>query len=123
MLTPTDAELAILRALWTLDAATVRAVHEHLGRAGAYTTTLKTMQIMHEKGLVERDTRQRSHIYRAAVERDAVERTLVTELSDKVFGGSAARLALRALSLEPASAEDIDALRALIDRHDRGEKS
>jgi len=88
---PTDAQLAILNVLWSRGPSTVREVHEALPddvRRG-YTTTLKLMQIMAEKGLVERDESTRSHVYTAALERGRLQDTLVGELLDKAFGGGA----------------------------------
>ncbi len=114
--TPTDAELQILQVLWRLGPTTVRAVHEALASASAYTTTLKTMQIMAEKGLVSRDESQRSHVYTAAVGAEATERRLVGELVAKAFDGSAARLAMRALSSGRASREELAEVRSLLER-------
>ena len=102
---PTNAQLAILTVLWELGPATVRQVHEALPAAArrGYTTTLKLMQIMAERGLVERDESARSHVYSAAVERGRLQDTLVGDLLSKAFGGSAAKLAIRALSTTPTS--------------------
>ena len=115
---PTAAELRILDVLWG-GAATVRAVHEALGDAGAYTTTLKLLQIMHEKGLVERDEAGRAHVYRAVAPREATEAGLVRDLARRVFGGSSARLALRALADRSASEAEVAELSALLDRMER----
>lgn len=112
---PTDAELTILRVLWRAGPSTVRAVHDALGGGGAYTTTLKMLQIMHDKGLVRRDASQRSHVYEAALDEQEAERSLLTDLLDKAFGGSAARLAMHALSLRPASKDELAEIRALLD--------
>lgn len=115
---PTDAELAILGVLWSLGPATVREVHEALPakvRRG-YTTTLKLMQIMAEKGHLQRDESQRSHVYTAAAEEGEMQDTLVGDLLDKAFGGSAAKLAMRALAREPASPEELAEIRALLAR-------
>lgn len=117
-LMPSDGELAILRVLWSGGPATVRAVHDALERGGAYTTTLKQLQIMWDKGLVTRDDSQRSHVYGAAVKEDEVQGSLVTDLLRKAFDGSAARLAMRALSVERASDDEIAELRSLLDRLD-----
>ena len=119
--TPTDGELAILRVLWHRGPSTVRDVHETLhghGRA-AYTTTLKLMQIMHDKGLVSRDESTRSHVYRAIVSEEQAQQSIVTEAMTKGFGGSAAQMMMRALSVSKASKQEIDAIRELLDRYER----
>ena len=113
---PTDAELAILRVLWEHGPSTVRQVHEALSEARetGYTTTLKLMQIMAEKGLVTRDESQRTHVYDARLTRDATQRQLVNDLVDRAFGGSATTLVLQALSEHPASAEELAEIQKLI---------
>lgn len=114
---PTDGELAILRVLWDAGPSTVRAVNDVLAAHGqGYTTTLKLMQIMADKGLVTRDASRRSHVYTAAASREAVQGSLVGELMDKAFGGSAAALVARALSATPASADELAEIQALIER-------
>jgi predicted transcriptional regulator len=114
---PTDAELGILQVLWRRGPSTVREVMEALERERAvgYTTVLKLLQIMHEKGLVERDETQRSHRYSPAVAEHATERRLVGELIDRGFEGSTGRLVLRALAARQASAEELAEIRRLID--------
>ena len=114
---PTDAQLAILNVLWRIGPATVRQVHEGLPAAArrGYTTTLKLMQIMAEKGLVERDESRRSHVYTATSGEREMKDRLVDDLVQKAFGGSAAQLALRALSHRPASPSELDAIRKLLD--------
>lgn len=114
---PTDAQLAILAVLWRIGPATVRQVHEGLPEAvrRGYTTTLKLMQIMTEKGLVSRDASERSHVYRAAAAEGAMQDRLARDLVERAFEGSAAQLAMRALSLEPASREELEAVRNLLD--------
>ncbi|MFB1481134.1 BlaI/MecI/CopY family transcriptional regulator [Corallococcus sp. RDP092CA] len=112
---PTDAELAILRVLWDQGARTVREVHETLQDGSGYTTVLKTMQIMTEKGLVTRDESQRAHVYSARLPRESTQQQLVTDLMDRVFGGSPARLALQALSTKKTSPEELAELRQLLD--------
>lgn len=114
---PTDAELGILQVLWRRGQSTVREVKEELEaeRRVGYTTVLKLLQIMHEKGLVERDESQRSHRYSPAVAETATERRLVGDLIDRGFSGSAGRLVLRALSARKASAEELAEIRRLID--------
>lgn len=116
---PTDAELAILRVLWDRGPATVRQVHEVVAgaRETGYTTTLKLMQIMAEKGLVTRDERARTHIYAARVGQEQTQRQLVTDLLDRAFGGSAAALVQRALSTHRANDEELREIQALIERY------
>jgi predicted transcriptional regulator len=114
---PTDAELAILRILWERGPSTVRQVHEILGRErqAAYTTALKTLQIMTEKGLVERDERDRTHIYRARLSEETTQRQLVRDLLDRAFGGSSTKLVMQALATKRASAEELRDIRKAID--------
>jgi predicted transcriptional regulator len=124
-LQPTDAQLAILSILWADGPGTVRQVHEALpehARRG-YTTTLKLMQIMAEKGLVSRDERERSHVYSARVGEDETKGQLVGELMNKAFGGSAAQLVMRALSEQRASDEELAEIRALLARIEAGESA
>src|SRR3954454_3516719 len=103
---PTDAELSILRVLWQRGPSTVRQVHEQLAhdRQAAYTTALKLLQIMTEKALVERDERDRTHIYRARLSEEASQRQLVRDLLDRASAGSSASLVMQALSTRRASA-------------------
>jgi BlaI family penicillinase repressor len=112
---PTDGELAILRVLWSLGPSTVRQVAEALGRDTGYTTALKLLQIMTEKGLVLRDESERTHIYRAASTEDQTQRQLVTDLLDRAFGGSAATLVLQALATNKATPEELAEIRKLLD--------
>lgn len=114
---PSDFELAILRVLWRRRQATVREVHDDLQseRQQGYTTVLKSMQIMFEKGLVSRDESQRSHVYFPEVEEAATRSNLVQELADKAFGGSAVQLLLHALHHQRPKAKELDALQALIE--------
>ena len=117
---PTPAELAILRILWAHGASTVREVHERLSPPPAsYTTTLKQIQIMLEKGLVTRSERGRFHVYRARGSAESVQRHLVRDLVDRAFGGSAGRLVLQALSSQPASPEELREIRQLLDEQER----
>jgi len=113
---PTDAELAILQVLWDRGPSTVRQVFEALAdaRETGYTTTLKLMQIMAEKGLVSRDESARTHIYEARATRDLTQRRLVSDLLDRAFGGSAATLVMQALSAHPTSAEELRDIERLI---------
>ena len=115
---PTDAELAILSVLWERGPSTVREVHEALveRQATGYTTVLKLMQIMTEKGLVVRDERQRAHVYEARVNAQKTQRQLLADLADRAFGGSPARLVMQALSGRKASAEELGEIRSLLDR-------
>lgn len=113
---PTDAELAILQVLWNRGPSTVRQVFETLAdaRETGYTTTLKLMQIMAEKGLVVRDESARTHIYAAKASRDKTQQHLVTDLLDRAFGGSAATLVMQALSSHTTSAEELKDIERLI---------
>ena len=111
---PTDAELAILRVLWTRGPSTVRQVAEVMDRESGYTTVLKLLQIMTEKRLVVRDESARTHIYQAAYTQEQTERQLVTDLLDRLFDGSAAKLVLQALASNKASPEELDEIKKLI---------
>jgi BlaI family transcriptional regulator, penicillinase repressor len=117
---PTDAELAILRVLWARGPSTVRQVVGILGRDTGYTTILKLLQIMTEKGLVRRDVSARTHVYEAACSQDQTERQLVTDLMDRVFGGSATKLVLQALAATRASPEELAEIRRLLDKQRGG---
>jgi predicted transcriptional regulator len=121
---PTDAELAILRVLWSRGASTVRDVYDELNRNAptGYTTVLKLLQIMTEKGLVVRDETQRAHIYEARHSEQKTQRQLLLDLADRAFGGSAAKLVLQALSGRKTSAEELSAIRDLLDRLEGGAK-
>ncbi|MBE5322217.1 MULTISPECIES: BlaI/MecI/CopY family transcriptional regulator [Pedobacter] len=113
---PTEGEMEILQVLWQKGNATVREVHEALNKKDSgYTTTLKLMQILHEKGMVERDTNQKTHIYKALVSQDKTEKQLVNKMIDNVFNGSAARLVMQALGNHSASAEEIDEIKKYLD--------
>ncbi|QPH39293.1 BlaI/MecI/CopY family transcriptional regulator [Pedobacter endophyticus] len=113
---PTEGEMEILQVLWQKGQATVRDVHETLDKKDSgYTTTLKLMQIMHEKGMVERDTNQKTHIYKALVSQDKTEKQLVNKMIDNVFNGSAARLVMQALGNHSASADEIDEIKKYLD--------
>jgi BlaI family penicillinase repressor len=123
---PTDAELAILRILWSRGASTVRQVHEALSRErpAAYTTALKMLQIMTEKGLVRRDERERTHIYETRLTEEQTQRQLVRDLVDRAFGGSASKLVLQALATKRASADELAEIRKLIEaRRENGDGS
>lgn len=122
--TPTKAELAILRTLWAQGASTVRDVHDTLAahRDVAYTTTLKTLQVMTAKGLVLREERGTQHLYRAKHPERQMQRRLVRELLDRAFGGSPGQLVLQALASKRASKEELEEIRRLIARQEE-EKS
>ena len=115
---PTDAELEILNVLWDFGPNSVRFVNDKLNevREVGYTTTLKIMQIMTEKGLATRDTSTKKHTYQAAIARESTQHHLLNKLADMAFGGSAVQLAMRALDDHRATKEEIDALRALLDK-------
>lgn len=121
---PTDAELAILRTLWKRGPSTVRQVLESLNqdRETGYTTALKLLQIMTEKGLVERDETERTHVYQARLTQEQTQRQLVGDLLDKAFGGSASQLVLQALATKPASADELAQIRRLLDEMEGGEQ-
>jgi len=121
---PTDAELSILRVLWRQGEGTVRQVFEALSqeREVGYTTVLKLMQIMTEKGLVERDESERTHVYLARLTREQTQRQLVGDLLDKAFGGSASQLVSQALSAKPASAKELKLIRRLLDELEGGKR-
>src|SRR5262245_39473672 len=114
---PTDAELAILRVLWSRGGSTVRQVHDVLSRERptAYTTALKMLQIMTEKGLVRRDERDRTHVYYPKLSEDQTQRQLVRDLLDRAFGGSASKLVMQALAARRASAEELGEIRKLLE--------
>lgn len=114
---PTDAELALLRVLWDHGPSTVRQIHEVVSveRPTGYTTVLKLLQIMTEKGLVERDERARTHVYRARLSAAETQRQLVGHLVDRAFGGSAAALVMQALAARRASPEELAEIRRLLD--------
>lgn len=113
---PTTAELEILDLLWERGQATVREIHEILNerKPTVYTTVLKFMQIMHEKGLVERDDSSKAHVYRARQTQDETQKNLVSDLLEKAFRGSALRLVQHVLETKPASAEELSEIRKLI---------
>src|SRR5215510_3496398 len=119
---PTEAELAILRVLWARGPSTVREVAEAMGREGAYTTVLKLLQIMTDKGLVRRDESTRTHVYKATASEDQTKRQIVADLLDKVFEGSPAKLVMQALSTRTASPEEIEEIRKLLDTHRGGRR-
>ena len=111
---PTDAELAILRILWSRGPSTVRDVAAAMEREDAYTTVLKLLQIMTDKQLVLRDESARTHVYEAAHSEAAMQQHLVADLLDRAFAGSAATLVMRALSATKTSAKDLAEIRKLL---------
>ncbi|MFO0870834.1 MAG: BlaI/MecI/CopY family transcriptional regulator [Pirellulales bacterium] len=119
---PTDAELDILRILWERGPSTVREVHDVLNaqRPLAYTTVLKFMQIMFDKGLLLRDDSERSHIYRARHRQEQTQRQLVKDLLARAFGGSTEQLVLQALAARRASKEELAEIRRLLDEMEGG---
>jgi predicted transcriptional regulator len=121
---PTDAELEILNVLWGRGPSTVREVHEVLSRRKetAYTTVLKFLQIMAEKGLVGRDETERAHRYVARAGREQTQRQLLSHLMERAFEGSASKLVVQALSAKKASSDEVAEIREMLDAFERGEK-
>jgi len=119
---PTEAELGILNVLWTHGPSTVREVQTRLSatKEVGYTTALKLLQIMTDKGLVTRDESRRSHVYQAAYRQEVTQRQLVNDLLNRAFAGSAGKLVLQALSSERASAEELEEIRRLLDELEEG---
>jgi BlaI family penicillinase repressor len=115
-LKPTDAELALLRVLWTRGPSTVREVHDAMAasRSVAYTTTLKTLQVMTDKGLTLREDHRGQHLYRPRHAEAETLTRLVTDLLDRAFGGSTSKLVVQALNSRPASPEELREIRALL---------
>jgi len=113
---PTAAEIDILAVLWRLGPATVREVHEELGKDSGYTTTLKQMQLMTEKGLLTRSERFRSHVYEPGVPKEKTQKQIAGDLLKRAFDGSARSLMLGALSAKPASCEELADIRTMLNR-------
>ena len=115
---PTEAELAILAVLWRRGASTVREVYDEINRSRAigYTTVLKLMQIMHAKGLLNRDRTQRSHVYSPKPSEQHTQRQLVKDLLERAFGGSARKLVMSALSAGKTSPQELAEIRELLDQ-------
>ncbi len=113
---PTEGELEILRVIWSKGLASVREVHEELSKTKdvGYTTTLKLMQIMNEKGLVKRDKSSRAHFYTAAVSQEKTQKHLLGKLIDGLFGGSSAKLVIQALGSYKASDAEIEEIQQLL---------
>ena len=120
---PSDAEFGILTVLWRSGPSTVREVHEALAKDTGYTSTLKQMQLMNEKGLVRRSERYRSHLYEAAITREEAQARFAGDLMHRVFEGSARNLVLGALTAQRASAEDLDEIRRMFDKFEKRRKS
>ena len=118
---PTESELEILHILWARDACTVREVHDVLcvGENSGYTTALKLLQVMHAKGLVERDDAQRAHVYRAAVSKERTQKRFLLDIVQRVFDGSSSQLVLHALGSQRASREELRAIRSLLNKLDK----
>jgi len=118
MTKPTESELEILALLWELKEASVRQIHERLAETKdtGYTTTLKIMQIMHAKGMVNRDEQNRSHIYRPATNQKETQNSLLKNLVNTAFGGSAQNLVMQALGQENPSKEELEEIRAFLDQ-------
>lgn len=120
---PTDAELEVLQILWRDGACTVKTVNELLNekKETGYTTTLKIMQIMHEKGLVQRNENERSHIYTAVIKETDIQKVLVNKLLETAFSGSAAKLVMQALGNSQTSKEELKKIREYLNQIERGE--
>jgi predicted transcriptional regulator len=119
---PTNAELAILRVLWSRGPSTVREVAQVMDREDAYTTVLKQLQIMTEKRLVRRDESARTHVYEAAYSERQTQKQIVADLLARVFDGSAGKLVLQALASGKASPEELAEIRKLIDKQRGGRR-
>lgn len=115
---PTESELEILSLLWEMNEASVRQIHERLAETKdtGYTTTLKTMQIMHAKGMVTRDEKNRSHIYRPKTNQKETQNSLLKNLLSTAFGGSSKALVMQALGQDNPSKDEIDEIRAFLDQ-------
>jgi predicted transcriptional regulator len=118
---PTESELEILGILWERGASTVREVHEILeqSKEAGYTTTLKLMQIMHEKGLLKRDASARTHIYEANVSQERTQQQLLNKMIDTVFNGSATQLVMQALGHHRSSQEELDRIRQYLNEMEK----
>ena len=123
-LKPTDSELEILRILWKNGASTVKTVNEKLNekKETGYTTTLKMLQIMFEKNLVERNENERSHIYKAAIDQIEIQKVLLDKLLESAFSGSAANLVMQVLGNSQTSNEELKEIKNLLDKIERDRK-
>jgi len=121
---PTDAELAILRVLWNRGPSTVRQVQDELSKSKktGYTTVLKFMQIMVDKGLLRRDDSPYAHIYEARVPREQTQRSIVADIVDRVFEGSMSRLVMQALEAKHATSEELAEIRKVLKKYERGDQ-
>jgi BlaI family penicillinase repressor len=121
---PTDSELDILAVLWARGPATVRDVHEVIAKRKPtqYTTVLKTMQIMAEKGLLRRDESERAHVYEPCRSKEWTQRMLAGDLLHRAFGGSASSLVMGALSARKATSEEVKEIRKLLDEYEKGSR-
>lgn len=121
---PTEAELAILRVLWNRGPSTVRSVWEEVSpsQQTGYTTVLKLLQIMFEKGLVRRDASPRSHVYEASVSEEQTQRQVLGHLMERAFSGSASKLVMQALATKKATPDELAEIRRLLDKIERSGK-
>ena len=121
---PTDSELEILQVLWQNGASTVKAVNDKLNekRSIGYTTTLKLLQIMYEKGLVERDENERSHVYSSAIKQNEIQKVLLDKLLESAFSGSAASLVMQALGNSKTSKEELKKIREYLNKIEKGDE-
>ena len=117
---PTDAELGLLRVLWQRGPSTVRQIHDVVSQARptGYTTVLKLLQIMTEKGLVRRDETDRTHVYEVCSSEEQTQRQLVRDLLERAFGGSSTRLVMQALAAKRATPEELAEIRRLLEDHE-----
>ena len=115
---PTEGELELLGVLWRRGTSTVRDIHEEVTqkRSLGYTSILKLLQIMNEKGLVQRESSGKAHLYQTTLSREETQDQLLSDLKEKLFSGSAAQLAMHALSMEPADSQELEEIRALLAR-------
>jgi BlaI family penicillinase repressor len=120
-LKPTESELEILQVIWKRGECSVRDVHEELAKNkdAGYTTTLKLMQIMHEKGLVERDTNAKTHLYKALITREQAQQGALDKILSTVFKGSTSELVIQALGQHRASKDEIDAIKNFLDQFEK----
>ena len=121
---PTDSELQILQILWDLGPSTVKTIHDELSKDKdvGYTTTLKIMQIMHEKGILDREKDGRTHIYHAKISKEDTQKQIVKKLLDTTFSGSAAQLVMQALGNHKTSEEELEQIRKFLDNMEGGKK-
>ena len=121
---PTDAELEVLQILWTLGPSTVRTVNKELSnnREVVYTTTLKMMQVMTEKGFLSRDTSKRTHLYKAEIEKSEIQNTLLDKLLSSAYEGSPLRLVVHALGHKKTSKKDLEEIKKIIDQLEQNKK-